>query len=1029
MAAVRKLMTTVLRLAWPLLALCLAPQDPPAAPVEAPLAGGATREHPIDLAPGELLRVAVEQRGIDVVLVLRGPSGAPLLEVDGVTGALGTEELLWVAAEGGRYVLEVHASEPTAAAGRYALRLERAAAAGERERTWMAAQRTFLEGRKAQQEGSGAGWQRAARAFEAALPQWRAAGDAAWEAATLLNLGAARLRLSDPEAAREAFEQALVLQRRLGDRRGEGATLSNLGNVSYRLSRLEEAQSHYEQALAIRREVHDRSGEAVTLTNLANVYKDEGQSERARECYEQALAIHRELGNRRGEGVTLTNLGIVYGELGQFERARAYFEQALAISREASDRRREAGALNSLGFVHQTLRQYAQARELFERSLAVAREVQDRTGEAWALDNIGDAHAQLGEHEKARELHEQALALHRETRDRNGEAQSLARIGVAWKSLGDPERGRDHLERALTIWREVGARGDEAGALYDLALLARDRGDLATARAHSAAALSLVESVRSDVGANDLRSSFFASVQDAFALAVDVLMQLHRAEPRSGHDAAALEVSERGRARVLLDLLGESGADIREGVPPELLARERGVRQRLNAAAAERHQLLSGPHGPEPVAALDAQIAALTGEQQEVEAQLRRTSPRYAALVQPQPLGVAEIQAQIEDGDTLLLIYSLGAAGEPRSYLWAVTPDGLASFELPGRDAIEAAARRYLELLTRRRRGAEAAARDLGRMLLGPVAERLGRKRLVVIADGALQYVPFAALPAPLAGRAAVPLVVDHEIVHEPSASALAVLRRELAGRSAAAKAVAVLADPVFDPQDARVTGARKAAAAADPPLGAALQRAFEAGTQGAGTRLPRLPFARREAQAIAAAARPGEAMTALDFRASRQVATSGELARYRIVHFATHGLLDAARPELSGLVLSLVDQQGRPQDGFLRLHDIYNLHLQAQLVVLSACQTGLGQEIKGEGLVGLTRGFLYAGAAQVVASLWHVDDAATAELMRRFYADMLRKGARPAAALRAAQVAMLREDAWRSPYYWAGFVAQGEWR
>jgi CHAT domain-containing protein len=334
----------------------------------------------------------------------------------------------------------------------------------------------------------------------------------------------------------------------------------------------------------------------------------------------------------------------------------------------------------------------------------------------------------------------------------------------------------------------------------------------------------------------------------------------------------------------------------------------------------------------------------------------------------------------------------------------------------------------------------------------------LGRKRLIVVSDGALQYVPFAALPVPPGPGAARnkprPLIVEHEIVYEPSASSVAALRRELAGRRPGSRTVAVLADPVFDRDDERVNGARRLASgdsverrpttAARPnrrgpeetggpgeEMPAGLERALQTvrARGAAGARLPRLPFARREAEAIAAAARPGDAMKALDFQASRETASSGALAEYRIVHFATHGLLSAARPELSGLVLSLVDEQGRPRDGFLRLHDIYNLHLPAELVVLSACQTGLGQEIRGEGLVGLTRGFMYAGAARVVASLWQVDDVATAELMRRFYRRMLREGERPASALRTAQVEMWQEGIWRSPYYWAGFVLQGEWR
>jgi CHAT domain-containing protein len=192
---------------------------------------------------------------------------------------------------------------------------------------------------------------------------------------------------------------------------------------------------------------------------------------------------------------------------------------------------------------------------------------------------------------------------------------------------------------------------------------------------------------------------------------------------------------------------------------------------------------------------------------------------------------------------------------------------------------------------------------------------------------------------------------------------------------------------------------------------------------------LARLLMTRDEAEAILSVTPRNGGLAALDFRANRATATSDELSDYRIVHFATHGLLDSEHPELSGLALSLVDEQGRSQDGFLRLHEIFNLRLPVELVVLSACQTGLGKEVKGEGLVGLTRGFMYAGASRVVASLWQVNDAATAELMKRFYRRMLQDGMRPAAALRAAQIEMWKKPQWQSPFYWSGFALQGEWK
>jgi CHAT domain-containing protein len=294
---------------------------------------------------------------------------------------------------------------------------------------------------------------------------------------------------------------------------------------------------------------------------------------------------------------------------------------------------------------------------------------------------------------------------------------------------------------------------------------------------------------------------------------------------------------------------------------------------------------------------------------------------------------------------------------------------------------------------------------------------------MVVIADGALQYVPFAALPVPGSTR---PLILDHELVSLPSASSLAIQRQTLANRKPAPKAVAVIADPVFSARDSRFRSRTSTPTAADDDT-----RIIEHVGSGSGGPLNvrRLPFTRQEADRILAVAPSASNLRAVDFRANRSIATSGELSNYRYVHFATHGYLDTSRAGLSAIVLSLVDEKGKPQDGFLRTHDIYNLNLPAELVVLSACETGLGKDVKGEGLEGLTRGFMYAGARRVIVSLWNVNDKATAGLMQHLYVGMLKNKKTPAAALRAAQIEMLRMKQWESPYYWAPFVMQGEWR
>jgi CHAT domain-containing protein len=491
-----------------------------------------------------------------------------------------------------------------------------------------------------------------------------------------------------------------------------------------------------------------------------------------------------------------------------------------------------------------------------------------------------------------------------------------------------------------------------------------------------------------------------------------------------------------------------------------LLKREKMLGRQLNDKAALQTQLLNSPDTQVDADALAKEITRLINEYADVQAQIKAQSPGYAALTHPQPLTLKEIQQQLLDDDTLLLEFALGSE---RSYVWVVSKRAIESYELPKRDVIEEAAHRFYQSLTalqvlpgdtprkRRARVAKAAAqyrsqaKSLSETLLRGVAGKLENKRLLIIADGALQYIPFAALPSPALPepvetnqRAAkpsvsvngLPLIVRHEIVALPSASMLAVLRSETGKRKRAPRAIAVLADPVFDENDGRLLAAKKRLP----------QKTLAGNSDGRSSATPdkkstdanfnfrRLPQTAEEAEAIKEAASPQEVLVALGFEVNRDTLMKPELRQYRIIHFATHGVLNNVNPELSGIALSQVDERGAAlEDGMLRLNDIYNLKLPSELVVLSACDTGLGKDIRGEGLVGLTRGFMYAGSPRVVATMWKVDDYATSRLMKSFYQQMFKKNLSPAAALRQAQIEMLNQGRWSDPFYWAAFMLYGE--
>jgi CHAT domain-containing protein len=659
------------------------------------------------------------------------------------------------------------------------------------------------------------------------------------------------------------------------------------------------------------------------------------------------------------------------------------------------------------------------------------------------------------------------------------EANALCEIGAVYALTGEGPKALEYLNNALSLSRSIKSRTIEATTLYHLAYVKRNLGRLDEARSMIEGALDITESQRAKVTSQNQRALYLASKRDFYEFYIDTLMRLHQLHPLKGYGAAALEASEKARARSLIEMLAESRADVRQGVDPLLLARERQLQRTLNAKEQFRMRLLGGGPNEKQLATVEKELAGLLSEYQQLQAQIRQRSPRYAALTQPQPLSLAEIQRQLLDDNTLLIEYALGAE---RSYMWVVTKDDLTGSELPKRDEIEAAARRVYELLTarnhrpeeetlaqRRSRIAKAdadfaqSAAALSRMLLGPAATQLaqsGKKRLLIVSDGALQYIPFGVLPEPESGRAGEretsgqgnqetgrrnkspirnprsairnPLIGAHEVVSLPSASTIAVLRQGAGSRQTSENLLAVLADPVFAADDPRVEARLTGQAGPEPSAPAqtvtttsAVDRsAREAGVN----RFLRLRFTRVEAEAIASFAPEGRSFTALDFSASRAMVNKTDLSKFRFVHFATHGLLNSQHPELSGVVLSLVDERGRPEDGFLRMHEIFNLKLNADLVVLSGCRTALGKQIRGEGLIGLTRGFMHAGAKSVMASLWNVDDQATANLMKLFYERMLKDGLSPAAALRAAQVAMWKREPNAVPYRWGAFILQGDW-
>src|SRR5262245_25723068 len=675
----------------------------------------------------------------------------------------------------------------------------------------------------------------------------------------------------------------------------------------------------YQEALSIWRTLSDRRMEAYSLNEMGLIYGDIGEYQKALDSYTQARTIYKLIDDPRSQAGMLTNIGWIYGALGEYKKAIDLTEQALEARRAIGDRYSEPLLLSNIGANYANLGDCQKALEIHMQALDIRRARNDRRGQAITLNNIANCYQRLGERRKALDYYGQALTLMPAVGNVFYTATTLNNIGALYQDLGERQKALDYFGQALTVRRTIGDLNGEAATLSNIARLERDRGNLIEARDRIEAALTAVESLRANIAIQGLRASFFASVRQYHEFNIDLLMRLHKQRPSEGFDALALQASEKSRARSLLELLTEARAEIRQGVDPALLERERSLRQMISDKADGQMRLLSGEHTEESAAAASKEIDVLTTDYEQVEAQIRQTSPRYAALTEPAPLTLKEIQSDVLDEETLLLEYALG---DEKSFLWAVTPTSISSFELPKRAEIESAARRVYEAVTARNRLApketpeqrrrrleladaeypEASA-SLSRMLFGPLTWQLGAKRLLIVGEGMLQQAPFAAMPSP-GTEDSRPLVMDHEIVRLPPSSVLEVLRRESAGRKPANRTLVVLADPVFSKDDPRVrlSGKSRAAVVEEPPqTGDAKRSAGESGLAD----LVRLRFSRMEADEIARLAADKMKLEALDFAANRALATSAELGQYRIVHFATHGLINNRQPELSGVVLS----------------------------------------------------------------------------------------------------------------------------
>jgi CHAT domain-containing protein/tetratricopeptide (TPR) repeat protein len=853
------------------------------------------------------------------------------------------------------------------------------------------------------------------------------------------DIGYARSELA---AAEREYRAAFRGFSQLGNEEGQIDAHLGMGYALADLSQDPEAKMHFEAARDLARATGDTRREATALRLLGNVFAKMTEEVAAIQSFEAAQALFEKADDQMALVGLYNGLGELHGRLNDLAIAVQYHQKAVTVASSTGQRLGEGIAWMAMGGFQRRLGRYADAAASYERARALLGAAGDPAMEAYALAGLGNVAAAQGRFEEALERLQAALKVVRAGGEARLSSGILNDIADAQLSLGRVGPSRESASVALRLAREAKDSLREARSLFLLARASRREGALDDARELTERSLAVGEEVRARVPGHELRALFFEELESRYAFHVDLLMELDRARPGARFDTLALAASERGRARALLDRFAQGGAPASAG-DAERLERERTLRDQVRMQAF-REDLEPHEAGAASGAPLEERLAELRRVLAVDSFENAVSRPFDAARMD-------EIRSRLAVPGTLLVEIGLGPE---RSYLWAIGKDRLVVHELPAREVLESQARELYSLLTARQRDLAGSAREkraraesqdalfyekglaLSRALLGPIEDLDAYERLVVVSDGLLNYVPLAALPHPRTADPAGgyrPLVLTHEVVCVPSLAAMVAIGERSSKRAEQSPSagerrrsrIAVLADPVFTADDPRVGAAAPAAARparVQPPSADTNLRGTR---QGVGN-LPRLLASREEAASIAKAAAGADVTLTTGFGVDRAKTVAALEDGYQVVHLATHGILNDEHPLLSGIVTSLVDERGVRQDGFLRAQDVYDTRVGAEVVVLSACETALGRLLRGEGITGLVHAFLHAGADSIVASRWRVEDAATQQLMAEFYRSLLVDGASVSAALRKAQIQLLKSRPTSAPFFWAAFEVQG---
>jgi CHAT domain-containing protein/Tfp pilus assembly protein PilF len=836
--------------------------------------------------------------------------------------------------------------------------------------------------------------------FQKSLEMFEALGDRAGIAGTLHDTGVVHETRGDYPQAMDYYQRTLALREALGDRAGIAGTWNNMGIVHQSQGDYDQALESYRKSLALKEALGDRAGTSSTLNNLGLLHQVRGNYVLAVEHYQKSQALKEELGDKAGLARTLNNIGLLHHLQGHHGQAMEHHRRSLALKEALGDKPGIAASLVNIGRVHEAEGRYAEAMDHYQRSLVLKEALGDRSGIAIVLNNIGHVLEARGDHAQAADHYQRSLGVREALGDKAGTASALISIGALHQKQGRHTQALELASRGTSLARQIGGLDE----LWPSQLLAgrahASLGDLAAAGQAFRDAVGTIEALRGQVaGTEQDAQRFFENKLSPYLALADVLVRQHRV-------GEALDYAERAKARVLLDVLHSGRVDITKAMTAEERAGERRLAASLVSLSSQsqREGRRSRPD-PARLAALKTELQAARLAHEAFRTRLYATHPELRGRRgEAPPLQLEEAGHLLPDAASALLEY---VVTEDQAYLFVLTKvpgdaGGKAQADVfplahAGKDLAERAAR-FRDQLAARDLSYQKAARELYDALLGPARHVLrGKRSLTIVPDGALWDVPFQALQ-PRPGRH---LIEESTIAYAPSLTVLREMTRARGHTPSGAATLLAVGNPLLGGRTAERARARLLNEGLAP-----LQEAEEQVKE-----LERLYGAGRSTVYVGAQARE-----------ERVKAAAG---RFRVLHLATHGIADNTSPMYSQVVLAREDGAAG-EDGLLEAWEIMNLDLNADLVVLSACETARGRVGAGEGMIGLAWAVFVAGAPSTVVSQWKVDAAGTTDLMLEFHRGLLRKSSK-AAALRNASLKMLRGGPYRHPFYWAPFVLIGD--